>query len=160
MITNVDQLKIIEKEENIKIIYAFLGGSRAFNIHTDDSDYDVYFVFDGKVMTIKRDVDNVSYKGYSRTMYTDWVLGGANFYFIDGLRCSEVYINTEDYHTNLLSLIDEEKIYHKVRERLSIQVKNHKDKRHKDYLQYRLKWMNENKSIYYPLIVQNKIKKV
>ncbi|WP_299737539.1 DNA polymerase beta superfamily protein [uncultured Rossellomorea sp.] len=41
----LDDLRCIEREEEIKILYAVEAGSRAWGYHIDDSDYDVRFIY-------------------------------------------------------------------------------------------------------------------
>lgn len=41
----LDELKNIEREERVRILYAVEGGSRAWGYHTDESDYDVRFIY-------------------------------------------------------------------------------------------------------------------
>ena len=41
----IQKLKEIEKQENIKIIYAVESGSRAWGFESPDSDYDVRFIY-------------------------------------------------------------------------------------------------------------------
>jgi predicted nucleotidyltransferase len=45
MITVLKQLRMLEKEEDITIYYAVETGSRAHGLHSNDSDYDVRFVY-------------------------------------------------------------------------------------------------------------------
>ena len=41
----VEQLRLIEKEEQVRIIYACESGSRAWGFPSKDSDYDVRFLY-------------------------------------------------------------------------------------------------------------------
>ncbi|MGM0839660.1 MAG: nucleotidyltransferase domain-containing protein [Bacillota bacterium] len=41
----LDKLKSIEREERVRILYAVEAGSRAWGYHTDESDYDVRFIY-------------------------------------------------------------------------------------------------------------------
>ena len=41
----VELLKCIEKEKKIKILFAVEAGSRAWELNSSESDYDVHFVY-------------------------------------------------------------------------------------------------------------------
>ncbi|MGM0751051.1 MAG: nucleotidyltransferase domain-containing protein [Bacillota bacterium] len=41
----LEDLRCIEREEGVKILYAVEAGSRAWGYHTEDSDYDVRFIY-------------------------------------------------------------------------------------------------------------------
>lgn len=45
----LDKLKEIEEKENVKVLYAVESGSRAWGVASPDSDYDVRFIYTGKL---------------------------------------------------------------------------------------------------------------
>lgn len=167
-------LQQLAVDEGITIIYAILGGSRAFNNFLDVSDWDIYFVFDGNQNYIKRheniDGNSVTFKGYKREIYVEFVQKGASFYMIDGLRCSEIYYDTENFHNKLLSSIDYDMdeggrtVFEGIIYRIKRHIKHNytcvvlagtnvstKKYRIALYMYIRLLWINANNSVLYPL---------
>ena len=168
-------LQQLEIDEGVTIFYCILGGSRGFNNFNPDSDWDIFFVYDGGSDNyIRRDElfqgEKITFKGYNREIYTEFVQKGINFYAIDGLRCAEVYYDTEDFHNTLLNSIDYDldeggrTVFEGIVYRIRRLVKHFyacivlagtnvptKKYRFALYLYVRLLWIEANGSVLYPL---------
>lgn len=105
------KLKEKESEYGINIIYAWLGGSRNCNIHTEDSDYDIFFVYEGITnkygMNSRSDCNcdcNYGIVGvkYSRFLFS--VSSGERKYALDNIRASTIYISNKKFITECYNL--------------------------------------------------------
>ncbi len=139
MIIPLDELHRIETERNITIIYAMLGGSRHFNNNKDDSDYDVFYIYEGEKIGSRclDKVENYSFLGRLHSDYLEALLRSQSFYIRDMLRPKLTYISnklfTEDYVRDLYPKLD-------VNEALGTMTNN-------VYNSYR-NWSNINKNSY------------
>ena len=100
-----NRLLEIEKEQNVKILYAVESGSRAWGFESVDSDYDVRFIYAHSKnwylnILPKRDVieypieDELDYSGWDlrKTMF---LINKSNPVFFEWLRSPIVYIKDD-----------------------------------------------------------------
>lgn len=104
------KLREKESEYDIDIIYAYLGGSRQFNTHTDKSDYDIYFVYKGEPSKYGinwSDCDgncNYSIVGIKHSLIIFDITSGERKYALDSFRASVVYIPNDEFVTECYNL--------------------------------------------------------
>jgi hypothetical protein len=106
-----DRLPQIEKEHNIKILYAIESGSRAWGFESTDSDYDIRFIYKHSIdwylnILPKRDVieypiiDLYDYSGWD-IRKTLFLLNKSNPVLFEWLQSPIVYIKDEKAYTLL-----------------------------------------------------------
>jgi len=98
----VNQLKAIEKEKGIEILFAVEAGSRVWRIQSKDSDYDVRFVFKRPVKdylsiskkpeVIERTVEDMDFVGFDIYKFTKLFLT-SNPSMIEWLKSDIIYLD-------------------------------------------------------------------
>ena len=76
----LDKLKSIEREERVRILYAVEAGSRAWGYHTDESDYDVRFIYIREVtayLNLQETKDVIVKSTYDSIEFSGWDLSKA-----------------------------------------------------------------------------------
>lgn len=156
-------LQEIETTHNIIIIYAFLGGSRHFNTHIEESDYDIFYVYEGELGRYRRSIDNHNFGGFPHEIFLKRLLQGVHYYHIDNLQPNVVYIPNEkftieylnelvpqiDINVTLLSLQNSIVNIYRRKEPLCGKYERRILRHTLNYL-----WIQENKSLLYPTDVK------
>lgn len=112
-----DELKRIEQVEDITVLYACESGSRAWGFESDDSDFDVRFIYVRRTewyLTIqnKRDViekpidDELDISGWDVTKALQ-LLRKSNPPLLEWLKSPIVYAKTSSFVERLMGLMDE-----------------------------------------------------
>jgi uncharacterized protein len=102
----LDKLKNIEREERVRILYAVEAGSRAWGYHTDESDYDVRFIYIQEVpaylnlqgtkdVIVKPARDSIEFSGWDLSKALK-LLRKSNPSLMEWLTCENVYIEHPD----------------------------------------------------------------
>lgn len=117
-----DKLKEIEQEKNIKIIYACDTGSRSKSLHSEDSDYDVKFIYihndyllnfdsNRKFFDIsncfKLDPEDpmFEYKGYTLDRSIE-LLMNSNIAIIDIIYSDMIYVNNDNLRSKFIHYLE------------------------------------------------------
>ncbi|MHC5215746.1 nucleotidyltransferase domain-containing protein [Enterococcus sp. LJL128] len=111
----IQELKRIEKQENIRILYAVESGSRAWGFPSTDSDYDVRFIYTRPkswYLQLQKTRDTLEYPISELLDISGWdldksllLLQKSNPSLIEWLASPIVYYKDSLFHTELLELM-------------------------------------------------------
>lgn len=101
-----DELKNIEIEERVRILYAVEAGSRAWGYHTDESDYDIRFIYIREVpayLNLQETKDIIAKSTHDSLEFRGWdlskalkLLGKSNPSLLEWLTNENVYTQHPD----------------------------------------------------------------
>ena len=112
-----ERLSSVEKDYNIKILYACESGSRAWNFNSKDSDYDIRFLYVRKpqdYLAVEPPRDVIEVAGDAVWDMNGWdlskalkLLVKANTNLIEWIRSPIVYVENVELCAELLSLVQQ-----------------------------------------------------